>query len=217
MTKTLCALALAALIVSVQAQTKSNQPNQNASKAQNTQALRSEEVGDLLNATNEARIAVEARNSQDAIVHVDHALQNASRLESDTKSARFVPLYQELDRYTVLAPIMTEKNRTGNTTGSQGANTTAKTNQPPNAAKTAIEQKDFNKADQALAAVQTGVVVTSVASDLPLLRARENMVLAREAANRGNFKEAHTALTAASQALGNYANNSGTHSSDART
>jgi hypothetical protein len=36
------------------------------------------------------------------------------------------------------------------------------------------------------------------------------------AANRGNFKEAHAALIAASQALGNYASNQGVHSADAR-
>jgi hypothetical protein len=244
MAKALFTLAVVTLVISTQAQTKpSNHSNQSTGKVQSAQALRSEEVGDLLNATNEARIAVESRNNQDALFHVDHALQNVARLENDNKNARFVPLYQELDRYTVLAPIMTEKNRTSNTsTGSQGANTTTKTTQTPNpaiqqvagqftsvgldiqaakehldSAKLAIQQKDFTKADDALAAVQNGVVVTSVASDLPLVRARENMVLAREAVNRGNFKEAHAALTAASQALGNYASNQGVHSADARS
>ena len=138
---------------------------------------------------------------------------------------------------------MTEKKRTRNAnTGSQGTNTTAKGSQTSNAAiqqvtgqytsvgldiqaakehldaaKAAIQKKDFTKADEALAAVQNGVVVTSVASDLPLVRARENMVLAREAVNRGNYKEAHAALTAASQALGNYAGNQCVHSADALT
>jgi hypothetical protein len=244
MTKTLFTFAIVSLVISAQAQTKPNSPsNQNGVKGQSVQALRSEELGDLLNATNEARIAVEARNSQDASIHIDHALQNATRLEGDTKNGRIVPLYQELDRYTVLAPIMAEKNRTSNTnTGSPGTNTAAKANRTPNAAiqqvtgqytsvgldiqaakehldaaKAAIQKNDFTKADEALAAVQNGVVVTSVASDLPLVRARENMVLAREAVNRGNFKEAHAALTAASQALGKYAGNQGVHSVEART
>ncbi len=243
MTKMLFMLAVVTLVISAEAQTKpSSQSKQNTGKPQSAQALRSEEVGDLLNATNEARIAVESRNNQDALFHVNHALQSAARLESDTKNGQIVPLYQELDRYTVLAPIMTEKNRASHTTtGSQSANTTAKTTQTPNtaikqvtgeftsvgldiqaakehldAAKLAIQQKDFTKADEALAAVQNGVAVTSVASDLPLVRARENLVLAREATNRENFKEAHAALTAATQALGNYASNQGIHSADAR-
>ena len=237
-------LSVITLVISAQAQTKPrSQSNQNSGKAHSAQALRSEEVGDLLNATNEARIAIESRNNQDALFHIEHALQNAARLESSTKNGRLVPLYQELDRYTVLAPIMTEKNRTSTTSaGSQGANTTAKTTRTPNptiqqvagqftsvgldiqaakehldAAKLAIQQKDFAKADEALAAVQNGVVVTSVASDLPLVRARENMVLARDAASRGNYKDAHAALTAASQALDKYASNQGIHSADART
>jgi hypothetical protein len=235
-------LAVMTLVISAYAQTQPNRQSNSTGKARSARAQRSEEVGDLLNATNEARIAVESRNSQDALFHIDHALQNAARIESNTKNGRLVPLYQELDRYTVLAPIMTEKNRTSNTTtGSQGSNTTAKTTQTPNpaiqqvtgqftsvgldiqaakehldAARLAIQHKDFTKADEALAAVQNGVVVTSVASDLPLVRARENMVLAREAANRGDFKEAHAALTAASQALGNYSSNQGVHSADAR-
>ena len=185
MIRILVPLAVATLALSVQAQT-STQSNGATQKVKSSRALRSEEVGDLLNATNEARIAIESRNNQDALFHVDHALENAARLESDTKSSRFVPLYQELDRYTVLAPIMTEKNRTSNpSTGSQGSNTTAKATQTPTtaiqqvtgeftsvgldiqaakehleAAKLAIQQKHFTKADEALAAVQDGVVVT---------------------------------------------------------
>jgi hypothetical protein len=85
------------------------------------------------------------------------------------------------------------------------------------AAQKAVNQGEFGKADAALAAVQDGVVVTSVAADLPLLKARENTVLAREAADRGHYNEAEAALRAASAALDQYANGQNSHAADART
>ena len=60
-------------------------------------------------------------------------------------------------------------------------------------------------------------MATIVSADLPLLRARENMVLARQAANREQYGEAHAALRAASDALSQYANVQPSHAADART
>jgi hypothetical protein len=86
----------------------------------NPRAQRSREVSDLLNATEEARIAVDSQNKQDAMFHIDHALQNANRLESSTKSNAtaknggsrdtLVPLYSELDEVSVVGPIMARRN-----------------------------------------------------------------------------------------------------------
>ncbi len=84
------------------------------------------------------------------------------------------------------------------------------------AAKQALQAGNFQKADEALRAVQDGVVATSVEADFPLLRARENLMLARESAEDANFGEAHAALEGASRALASYATSSSTHANDAR-
>jgi hypothetical protein len=151
-------------------------------------------------------------------------------------------LYQELERYSVIGPIMSERNRQQNTPNPSNsahgpANATARTGTAVrkvtgeytsvaldiraakdhlNAAKEALNNGDFEKADAALTAVQNGLVVETVAGDLPLLRARENLILARESANRANYTETHTALRAASDALMNYAQNNPQHASDVR-
>jgi YfdX protein len=241
-------LALATLALSLQAQNQpTNRPNHQSREhnaaTHSSRAQMSDEVGDLLNATNEARIAVEEGNREDSLFHVNHALQNANRIEGKSQSDRIVPLYQELDRYTVLGPIMAEKHKANGTEAdnrpTKNTNQQSRATNPAvqevtgqftsvgldvqqakehlTAAKQAIERNEFDKADQALAAVQTGVVVSSVASDLPLVQARDNMTLARSAANRGDYKEAQAALTSASRALDNYSNGNGSHAAEART
>jgi len=203
---------------------------------------RSKEVGDLLDATNEARVAVQADNIEDAQFHIDHAIENANMILNDSPHQRYAQLYDELDRYSVLGPIMTQRNsNNGQNSNRQtsdashiatAAHTTVRNVEGQytsvaldvqaaknhlNTARQALQQGNFQGADEALQAVQDSVVVTTVAADLPLLRARENLALARESAEDGHFGETQAALKAASRALANYAANSGPHANDART
>jgi flagellin-specific chaperone FliS len=203
---------------------------------------RSKNVGDLLDATNEARVAVEADNMKDAQFHINHAIENANMILNSSPHQRYAQLYDELDRYSVLGPIMTQRNsNNGQNSKSQASDASrvaAKTHPTVrevegqytsvaldvqaakdhlNMASQALQNGNFQKADEALQAVQDSVVVTTVAADLPLLRARENLALARESALQGHFGETQAALNAASRALVDYADNSGPHANDARS
>lgn len=83
------------------------------------------------------------------------------------------------------------------------------------AAKTALDNGDPNKADSALAAVQDSVDLVSVAGDRPLLRARQNLALARTYAREGKYDQINAPLRAAAQALDNYQSMGSNHASDA--
>jgi hypothetical protein len=85
------------------------------------------------------------------------------------------------------------------------------------AAKAALERKNWKQADNALADVQEGVSIESIEANMPLAKARENLILARTAAEKGDYTEVHTALKAASDALANYANAGRPHASDAKS
>ena len=201
---------------------------------------RSKEVGDLLDATNEARVAVQAENIEDAQFHINHAMENANMILNSSPHRRYAQLYDELDRYSVLGPIMAQRNngQNSNNQNSDASHIAASTHTAVrdvqgqytsvaldvqaakdhlNVANQALQQGNFQKADGALQAVQDSVVVTTVAADLPLLRARENLALARESAEDGHFGETQAALRAASRALADYANNSSPHANDVRS
>jgi hypothetical protein len=71
------------------------------------------------------------------------------------------------------------------------------------AAKGALEKGSLEEADAALAAVQNGVVLTAVESDLPLLKARQNLILAKALAQQG--RDPSGPLKVAADALAEYA------------
>lgn len=80
-----------------------------------------------------------------------------------------------------------------------------------------VESNNLQAADQDLKRAEDSVNVQTVAADLPLLRARENLMLARSAASSGDYMETQAALRAAANALGNYAKVSQSHSSEAKS
>ena len=205
MLRLLFPLSVALAIVPLQAQTKS---------PSTSKARLSNEASDMLNATGEARAGIQARDKQDAIFHIDHALALATVLVASNR--QFISLYDEWENYSVIGPLM----RNRNVQDASAAYTSVALNAQADktqleAAQQAVNKGQFQKADAALAAIQDGVVVTTVAGDLPLLRARENMVLARRASDREHYNEAHAALQASTNALSEYANGQGPHSADA--
>jgi hypothetical protein len=72
------------------------------------------------------------------------------------------------------------------------------------AAKQALNNDKYEAADGALAAVQHGVSFAYVEVDLPLLRARENLMLAKSQVKAGQVQDARTTLETAAQALQQY-------------
>jgi YfdX protein len=170
-----------------------------------------------------ARQAIAKKDTQAALQHVNQAESDQSRIASMTKAKGLpavVPLYSEFDESSVLKPLEAKKQGGQSGTSSAapiGVAHTAgeytfigvdldKAKQRLDAAKTALQNKNLQSADDSLAAVQTDLVMETVASDLPLLTARENLGLAKSAAGKKNYKEAQTALKDASAALDRYAN-----------
>lgn len=84
------------------------------------------------------------------------------------------------------------------------------------AAKKALENGNLSEAKTDLAAVQNSVMTETVESDMPLLRARENLIIARMAARQGNFQQVHTSLEAASRALNAYEQEGGQYATQAQ-
>ena len=212
-------------------------------------ARNSEEAEDLLDATDQARNAVLDNNKQDALEHINHALQNANEIEQ-RRNGRMVPIYSELSRFSVIEPIM--RARQENQENGQLQNSSRSSQQSPSAqtqtyssnsqnrrspvavrqvegeytavnldvqaakdhlqaARQALSNGDFQKADVALKAVQDGVSVVQVSADLPLVKARENLMIAHEAASEGHSRETQAALKEASKALTDYCNEGGSH------
>jgi hypothetical protein len=73
------------------------------------------------------------------------------------------------------------------------------------AAKRALSNDKNEVADAALVAVQRGVNFAYTEVDLPLLRARENLMLAKSQVQAGQAQEARMTLEAAAHALEQYA------------
>jgi len=85
------------------------------------------------------------------------------------------------------------------------------------AASTAMQNGNYQQADTALSAVQDGVSLVSVEGDRPLVRARENLTLARDMAQQGQYQKVGAPLRAAADALQNYESMNTAHASDARS
>jgi ABC-type amino acid transport substrate-binding protein len=72
------------------------------------------------------------------------------------------------------------------------------------AAEAAVERGDWPAADVALAEIQTGVVQTTANDEMPLMRARENLELARARILENKYADAVVPLRAAAQALADF-------------
>lgn len=84
-------------------------------------------------------------------------------------------------------------------------------------AKQYLSNNEPAKADLELARAQQSVDTGSITGDMPLVRARENLALARDEAQNSHYSQAKANLTAASKALTEYGNMSqAKHASDAK-
>jgi hypothetical protein len=190
-------------------------------------------AGHMLKATNQARIAIRNGNIGAALRDVNEAQSYLRQVEAGAHGSTMIPVYQEFVSVSIIGPIQTEQQArkagqsgtpppaaatNGNAAVHQVAgdytsvvvNTTVAQNNLA-AAKTALERGQMKNADSALQDVQEGVEIQSSQAEMPLTRARENLILARSFARRNNWTEARNALTAASHALRNYENENGPH------
>lgn len=203
---------------------------------QNSRARLSGEVSRLLYDTSQARTALKDNQRGQAAQDVNQALQADNQITSH----HLVPLYSELDEYSVIGPIVAS--RSAATNAPNGAQTTANQSRPEalavqqvtgdytmaeldpalarthlQAAQQALANGNIQLANEALKGVEDSVILVSVGSDLPLVRARDNLVLARMDVRHGQYEKAHLDLRAACRALTAYQQGGGAFSAQAQT
>jgi hypothetical protein len=193
----------------------------------------SQQATDLLRHVDEARRAVDAKQTQSAMRHVDQALADRNQLVTllkDKGQSLIVPLYSEIDDSSVLGPVLSA--RKGKPQPSTSGPITVddasaqytfvgldldKAMSRLDAAKKALENKNPQAASDSLGAIGTDLVVETKEADLPLLAARENLGIAQAAVKHRKYTEATAALKEASIALDTYSKGSGAqHSSDVK-
>jgi hypothetical protein len=209
---------------------------------QSARARASDQVNRMLTETQRARRALRNGNTQLAKTEVSRALATANELSSSrTGTNDIIPLYSEIGEYTFIGPRQRGANTQSATSGSADRTTSPQSNGAHNvavrrvvgeytsagldvhlaqahleAAQKALNAGNTRHAEEALRGVEDSVLVSSVAADMPLLRARENLMLARAAVNQGHYREAHSALNAACRALNTYDQSGGSHASQAQ-
>jgi YfdX protein len=217
-------------------------------------------AGRLLKHVHQARQATNQQQKQQAMGHIDKALtlvqiiesavptyQVTARIESGNMAYEekeqvkqlMVPIYAELEKVTLMVPLMAAKQEAakngatthGSVSGKQSQQSSAeqpsRTAMTPvvagveahhthimldvgaaeehlQAAKQALNNNKYEVTDGALAAVQRGVSFAYIEVDLPLLRARENLMLAKAQVQAGQVQDARINLEAAAQALERY-------------
>jgi hypothetical protein len=184
----------------------------------------------MLQQVQAARQAVAAHDATAARIHVDQALANATAaLNQAVAQGRptAVPFYATIDETVTYSPVKhgnggeLTANRMKRDTNVRDA--TAQTTRDYvdvavardrlQATQTALLDNNLQAADMDLAAIQSGIIHrTTVETDLPLLRAREDLLLARNRALDGQYKDAEAPLRSAGDALAEYARlNPGPH------
>ena len=182
----------------------------------------------LYESVNQARAAIKAGDRQAANNQVHWAVAAADRLRA-SGAGNSVPIYMELaENFAKAAPAPADPHalQFGTVEPPVDSNTamlqytTLALNLPQaqpriEAAQAALEDGEMKTADNALAAAQNAVTFQSVAANMPLLRARQNLNLAAEQVRKGAFTVAQTTLREAARELMAYAANGGPRGDDA--
>ncbi len=163
-----------------------------------------------------AREAIAAQLGSQALSEVNKALSLATDVLSKTsREARpvLIPISSGVERVTTYSPAKAGKQSkpSGNSSirrvrekySQVSLDVTLAANQLQKA-KELLEKQDLSGADTELADIETGVVVRKGSADVPLLKTRENLMLARARILEGKWKDAQMPLHAASQALQDY-------------
>ena len=185
--------------------------------------------GGILEQSRLAQQAVTNHDKTTALDHVGQALTMANQIKTQTPPGQplVVPVTRETDVTSTYGPV--KRRNSGELTAErlkkhtsvrevEGEVTVTKLDVASaathlEAAQTALEANDFTAANAALDAVLKSVVQQHVTGDMPRLKARENLVLARSRITEGKPKAAVAPLEAAAQAL---TMTTGAHAQDAQ-
>ena len=188
-----------------------------ASRAQDLPGL----AAGILEQSDLARKAVASNDKQAAADHINQALANARNIKehSDPAAASIVvPVRTEIETTTTYTPVkrgkgeMTAKRMKRDTSvrevqgtvTHQALNVTAAASQLETA-QAALERNDWAAADSALAAVHASVVREQERGDMPLLKTRQNLELARSRVLEDKYNDASAPLRAAAEGLAAFA------------
>ncbi len=180
--------------------------------------------GMALTALQETRLAQQAVSIQEPGAALQHVRQARSMLAEIRKSAQpsaeplLVPISAQVDSTSTYTPV--KRSKSGEMTASrmkrrtsvrevEGDITTDQLNVTLasahlDAAEDALERNDPVAAGSALAAVNNDVVRTETRADMPLMKLRENLELARARFLEGKNKAAATPLRSAAEALAEF-------------
>ena len=163
-----------------------------------------------------ARQAIAAHLGSKALSQVDQALSLASDiLNKASLEARpvLIPISSDVEREITYSPAKPGKKaepggkssvrRVREQYSQVSLDVTLAANQLQKA-KELLEKQNLSEADTELADIETGLVIRKGSADVPLLKARENLMLARARILEGKWKDAQMPLHAASQSLQDY-------------
>lgn len=197
---------------------------------------------DMMADAQNARKAIAKNDKSGAQKLVNDAVNKLKEVQSMARGQTVVPIYTEIATVAVWEPSEIVQPTSGSAERQNTATAGQATVGPPpkaaiqdmarsvtavtvnlpsaanhiNASKAALDRGDMKAADSALAQAEGAVIAESVAADLPLIRARENLVLARQRAQANDWPSTRTALKAASDALSDHAAGQGLqHAADA--
>lgn len=218
---TLALTALLALVgcgretrATVQRPAAKDRPVGATSAAPVERANRSTWASHILISTNAARQAIARKDRAAAEGAVQEALGFADKLGASGTAA----IYSELSRVSVVGPVATGKEKSNSPAPDaikalSGGYTRISldvglAHAQLNAAKADLSRGDLQKADGDLRAIEGGVVLQSVSANLPLVRARENLALAKASVQAGRPADAKAQVLAAERALNAYTRSS---------
>ncbi len=227
------ALCVASLSAAAQNPTPAQVDASRAAQVRGSQGARMREsrtAMQVINGAQDARTALSRNDSKSALQSIDRALNASRELDKLRGSPGKIPVYSEVVRVSVHAPSSVAEKGTGTADRSRPQPVQGVASEYTNVylditgttrhldeARAALQRGDAKAADNALAAVQSAVTSESVSINLPLVRSRENLILAAEQARAGDFTAAQVTLAAAVQGLEEYANGVGpAHGPEAR-
>jgi hypothetical protein len=173
----------------------------------------------VMDQTAAARKALSAYDKPAALDAIKRARATADQiLQRGGPAPVLVPIHTEIETTSTYTPV---KHRNGEMTANrmkkdtsirdvQAQTTTANLNVTAAddflaQAQTALERDDFAAAQTALNGVSSSIVTTHTDGDMPLLKARDNLQLARARVLEGKYRDAVVPLRSAAEALDQYA------------
>ncbi|HSF08057.1 MAG TPA: YfdX family protein [Nitrospirales bacterium] len=182
-------------------------------------ALQGDQTEDALTHIEKGLILVRIIEESSPDYEVKATITSGALTYEDIRKHRqlFVPVYEELDEISSLGPVIAAKNEQAKQDKSaipvvedvrirytRAELNVALAKVGLEQAKKALKSENTEKADDALAAIQTGVTLNYAEIDLPLEEARKNLLLAQGMIEHNQAKEARAALEEASEDLKQY-------------